>query len=252
MSEPVLKAALRHASRGRRVLPCCPATKAPLTSRGFKDASADPTAIRRWFTGGTAMLGIATGAVSRLVALDVDGEIGADTLHDLEREHGKLPPTASATTPHGEHLYFTHPGDEVRCSAGVLGPRLDLRGDGGYVIVPPSVTTAGGKYVIDCEVPLAPMPAWLLALIRGRRNGAPAGNVEEPGLIPVGRRHGMLVRFCGSLRAMGLSEAAIVECGTAFLRHQVVIDPDKPIDMAAAERTMRSVATYPPRPNWRP
>jgi hypothetical protein len=247
----LLEAALRHAARGWPVLPCDPRSKAPTISGGFRSASADPESIRRWFDRPhPPMLGIPTGAVTGLVVLDLDAPLGLESLLDLERDHGPLPTTATVETPSGgEHRYFQHPRGVVPCSAGAIAPGVDIRGDGGFVVVPPSARHDGRRYVAETEVPTAPMPAWLLDLIRrdGRRetNGA---EVEAP-RIPVGRRHDTLVRFAGSLRAMGLCEEAIVECGLALLRHQCETDPARPIDWRHAERTLRSVAKYPPRPN---
>jgi hypothetical protein len=163
MSE-VLEAALRHASRRRAVFPCCPKTKRPLTARGFKDATTDSAVITAWFKNPDAMIGLPTGARTGLVVVDIDGDAGFESLRDLEHRHGALPNTASVETPRGgSHLYFRHPGVEVRCSASTIAPSVDIRGDGGYVISPPSKTADGRGYVVDEECDVADLPAWLLA-----------------------------------------------------------------------------------------
>ncbi len=114
--------------------------KRPLTEHGLKDASTDVEQIREWWTRRPdAGIAVRTGSESDLVVLDVDGEAGADSLHELERRHGELPETSARETGGGgEHYYFTHPGGEIRNSAGKLGPGLDIRADGGYVVCPPS------------------------------------------------------------------------------------------------------------------
>ena len=88
----LLTAALRHATAGRPVFPCR-RDKTPATQNGFHDATCDPEQIRRWFEPGPELfLAIPTGKASGLVVVDVDGEDGMDSLHELERRHGHLPP----------------------------------------------------------------------------------------------------------------------------------------------------------------
>ncbi len=158
----VVETALRCAERGWYVFPCRVGSKQPATARGLLDATRDPRQIERWWTGtpGTN-LAVRTGEPSSLVVLDVDGEEGADSLHELEQKHGRLPMTASVVTPRGgQHFYFQHPGVEVRNTAGTVGDGLDVRGDGGYVLVPPSIVN-GRCYEVDEQSALAPMPVWL-------------------------------------------------------------------------------------------
>jgi Bifunctional DNA primase/polymerase, N-terminal/Primase C terminal 1 (PriCT-1) len=162
----VLDAAQRQASRRRPVFPCCPRTKRPLTVHGFKDATTDPAVITGWFQNTNAMLGMPTGVSTGLVVVDIDGDTGFESLRALEFRHGSLPATASVVTPRGgSHLYFKHPGVEVRCSAGSVGQSIDIRGDGGYVIIPPSRTADGRGYEVDEDCAPAPVPDWLLDLI---------------------------------------------------------------------------------------
>ena len=85
-----------------------------------------------------ANVGIVTGGISGIVVLDVDGPAGAE---ELKKRH--LPPTPTATTGKGTHYYFRHPGGVVRTMIRRL-PELDLKGDGGYVMAPPSVHPSGG------------------------------------------------------------------------------------------------------------
>jgi hypothetical protein len=109
-----------------------------LAPKGFQDATTDEATITHWWTDmPDANIGIATGAVSGLVVLDVDGEGGEASLAALEREHGPLPETPTVLTGKGRHLYFSHPGVAVPSRVHVA-PGLDVRGDGGYVVAPPS------------------------------------------------------------------------------------------------------------------
>lgn len=170
-------AALAYAARGWPVFPVKP-DKTPRTLHGFKDADQDPDRIAEWWRmWPTAGIAIATGAASGLLVLDVDGEEGAETLHELERRHGDLPATVEALTGGGgRHIYFKHPGGTVANTARRLGPGLDTRGDGGYVVAPPSIHSSGRRYEWSVDgdpelAALAPPPRWLLE--ETRRNGKP-------------------------------------------------------------------------------
>jgi hypothetical protein len=188
-----LDAALLYAARGWAVLPChqatghscgcgqrdCPSpAKHPRTRRGLHDATTDPERIRRWWQKWpSANVAVRTGSESGVIVLDVDvdrGGLGA--LFNLQRRYGALPPSRAVRTGSGgRHYWFAHPGSPVRNSAGRLGPGLDIRGDGGYVISPPSIHAAGGRYLWVSEVELAPAPAWLLDACRQPEPPPPAG-----------------------------------------------------------------------------
>lgn len=162
-ADTTCEAALRHIKVGRPVFPCDPRNKRPLTPNGFKDATLDPDRVRGWFENTRAMLGLPTGAVTGLVVVDLDGDAGFESWAELKQRHGKLLRTASTTTPRGgQHFWLKHPGIEVRCSASKLGVGIDIRGDGGYVIAPPSMTADGRRYEVDEDCAAAEMPPWLL------------------------------------------------------------------------------------------
>src|SRR5688500_5035497 len=112
------KTALALAERGRPVFPAG-LDKRPLTPRGLLDETTDvAVTARRWARWPRANVALLTGEPSGLVVLDVDGEEGADSLHELEREHGALPVTRSSVTPRGgSHFYFRWPGVPVKTTA---------------------------------------------------------------------------------------------------------------------------------------
>ena len=119
--------------------------------------------------------------------LDIDGPEGAKSLVALQDEHGKLPDTVvSATGSGGYHLFYrAPPGQPVPNSASKLGPKLDVRGDGGYVIAPPSVHPNATPYAFlpGCEpwsMQVAPAPDWLLDLVVAR----PVVCVTQPIILP--------------------------------------------------------------------
>lgn len=137
----------------------CDADKRPLTRHGFKDATADPAVIRRLFTSPAAtMIGMPTGEVTALVIVDVDVKDGRQGQAWLDTNSHRLPQTWTVRTASGGlHLYFRRPEQPIRNSASKIAPGIDVRGDGGYVIAPPS---PGYEVVNDAEV--ADVPAWLL------------------------------------------------------------------------------------------
>jgi putative DNA primase/helicase len=169
---PVHSVRATHCSCGHA--DCAHPGKHPRTPHGFHDATTDPATLHQWWTHWPdANLGIPTGAVSGLLVLDIDPRHGGHlTVEDLEAEHGTFPPTVeSLTGGGGRHLFYAHPGGTIGSAAHRLGPGVDLKADGGYVIVPPSVHASGQRYLweassIPGEHPLAPVPAWIPLLDR--------------------------------------------------------------------------------------
>jgi hypothetical protein len=159
----LLKAALAYARRGIPVFPCETGGKAPLTYSGFWDATTDSRRIEAWWgRWPDANVGVPTGERSGLLVLDVDPRGGGPrSLAELGRTGGPLPETAKARTGGGGvHVFFRYPtGEEVRNNAGRLGPGLDVRGKGGYVVVPPSRTQSAYEW-LDRMPPAD--PTWLL------------------------------------------------------------------------------------------
>jgi hypothetical protein len=252
-------AALAYAARGWPVFPCHTPTadgcscrrdcgrigKHPRTTNGLKDATTDAATIRRWWTmWPTANIGIATGAVSGLVVLDNDLYKGGDTaLRELEHTYHALPETPiDLTGGGGEQYFFAHPGSHVKNGVETLGVGLDIRGDGGYVIAPPSLHASGKPYAWELthlpdEIPLAPMPPWLLALCQAstRREAPSAG---EP--IAHGQRNDTLFKLGCSFRARGCTEAVIL----AALREMNATQCHPPLADDEVATIAASCATY--------
>lgn len=151
------EAALSIASEGLPVFPCN-AAKKPLVEHGFKDATCDPAKIREMFARpGAALIAIPTGHITQRVVVDVDPRHAGDAW--LAQNENALPPTRVHSTPSGgQHFVFRTPLTEIRNSASRIAPGVDVRGEGGYAIVPPSP----GYAVIDDAEP-ADMPEWLIA-----------------------------------------------------------------------------------------
>jgi Bifunctional DNA primase/polymerase, N-terminal len=191
-----LEQALQYAEHDKvPVFPCIangPRQKNPHTPHGFHDASDDPEIISAWWClWPNAFIGMPTGRVSHRWVLDIDVKRpeanGFDTLADLG--HSILPETPMVHTPSGGlHVYFDAGERELKNSAGTLGPGLDVRGDGGYVIVP----SPGSGYCWDPQwnfrtVAPAPAPDWLWP-VKVSRPAAPTGPITPTdGLSPYGR-----------------------------------------------------------------
>ncbi len=149
--------------------------KTPLTANGFKAATRFKHIIERWWRDWPeAMVGVPTGERIQAWVLDIDPRHnGHITLEQMEAEYGNLPATLTATTASGgKHYYFRHMAG-VR-NRGNLGEGVDVRGDGGYVIAPGSVTAAGGRYEWDNDFEPVDAPSWLLDLVVRRTPEQPA------------------------------------------------------------------------------
>jgi Bifunctional DNA primase/polymerase, N-terminal/AAA domain len=97
-----------------------------------------------------------------------EGTDGAAALARLEAEHGPLPPTLEAESPSGSiHRYYKYPGFKIKNSASLIGPGIDVRGDGGMVVAPPSIKPGKGVYVWRNRLPVADAPQWMLDRIVG-------------------------------------------------------------------------------------
>ncbi len=169
------EAARSYLARGWSVIPVRAGGKHPLVNwEPFQHRLPEEKEILAWFRHWSdANLAIVTGKVSGLVVLDVDPRHGGDdSLRDLEHRFGALPETVEAISGGGgRHIYFAHPGDVMRNRVG-LAPGIDLRGDGGMIIAPPSVHPNGRCYEWEVshhpdDVPIAPIPPWLMTLARG-------------------------------------------------------------------------------------
>jgi putative DNA primase/helicase len=184
------------------------------------DASTDEAKIRRWWeTWEDANIGVATGKESGIFALDVDPRRGgAEALASLEAEHGKLPETRIADTGGGGvHHLFKYPDFPVKNSTGILGPGLDIKGEGGAVVVVPSLHTSGKQYRWRNDTPITDAPEWFLRLLRAEHKSRANGSAVISGAIPEGHRNDTLMSLAGTMRRRGMEadeiEAALlVEC----------------------------------------
>ena len=140
---PFLKAALSYARQGWSVIPLEPRGKNPLVKwKSFQTERADENQIKKWWTDWPdANIGVVTGAISGMFVLDVDGEEGQKSIEGRD-----LRATVTSRTGRGSHYYFKIPeGRKIENKVGIL-KGVDIRGEGGYVVVPPSIHSTGRTY----------------------------------------------------------------------------------------------------------
>jgi hypothetical protein len=193
----LLSSALSLAERGWHVFPCVPGGKRPAL-RGWQDhATTEPAGIRDWWGRAAYNIGIACGP-SGLVVIDLDvphgiGEVspaggrsavsGAGVLAALCDQHGRpypLPTYAVGTPSGGCHLYYAAPSSAVRNSAGRLGPHIDVRADGGYVIGDGSRIGGRAYTTRDDRAPVS-LPPWIAGLLTDRPPAAASLGVPRGG-----------------------------------------------------------------------
>ncbi|MGD8720029.1 MAG: phage/plasmid primase, P4 family [Candidatus Zixiibacteriota bacterium] len=235
------------------VFPCAPRGKVPLTRSGFKDASNDAERVAAWWDEhADANPAVACGA-SGLVVVDADGEQGLGNLRgvleSLDLDEVAFP--RARTGGGGMHLFFLAPasGPPVGCRTGIFNGSVDVKGDGGYVILPPAVHPSGERYewiVSPWDAALVEIPPALAQAIADSRpaprNGRPAAEASDGAPIPEGQRDSVLTSIAGSLRRQGLNEDEILET----LRSVNARRCRPPHDEKDLVRIARSVSRYDP------
>ena len=141
----IARAAVKWAEKGLYVFPICQQEKIPLPgSRGFLDATCDPSEVRKRFNGQGYNIGLHPGASGHVV-VDTDSAEGED---HLRRLWGAVPDTLSWTTARGRHRLYKLP-DGALVATHTAAPDLDLRSTGGYAVVPPSMHPSGVRYTFE-------------------------------------------------------------------------------------------------------
>ena len=265
----MLDAALEYAARGWYVFPvhspshggcscnnrgCQNAGKHPRTQNGFHAASLDPEAIQRWWAmWPSANIGISCGP-SKLVVIDIDPKNGGDESYlDLIQKYGRrlLTHTVTATTGGGgEHYLFSAPTSggvhNVTSSPklpGPLGPGVDVRAIGGYIVAAPSLHESGRRYewqdgYAPGDVSMEPLPFPIFDLLTARNssenpNGSDHERVNVADIlagVPQGERDWKLFQLAAKLRyadvpydwARDLVAGAAAACTPVFPRAEAL------------------------------
>jgi Bifunctional DNA primase/polymerase, N-terminal/Primase C terminal 1 (PriCT-1) len=259
----LLDAALSYARRGLLVFPlhnpvngkcscgkpnCKDIGKHPRTAHGLKDATTDTETIRGWWeTSPDANIAIRTGEESNLLVIDLDPRHGGnESLPKLEGELGMLPVTPSVCTGGGGgHLWHAHPGVPIKNKTDLGLGGVDIRGDGGYVVVPPSLHASGDRYRWKdgqtlSDLPLATLPdGWLKYLAS---KPSPKASERGAGKVGEGSRNSTLTQLAGSMRRWGASASTIV--AALHVHNNDACDP--PLEESEVESIANSIAGYQP------
>lgn len=221
-----------------------------LVPQGLKNTSSNIDDAKKWFRGlGQKNIGIVTGSASGLVVIDIDIRHNGDkSLADLEKKYEQLPKTLRwKTGGGGEHILFEYPGEIIKNSAGMLGEGIDVRGDGGYIVAPPSRHITGNYYElhdgITLDTELAEIPAWLLELLR-KGKGSSGTSEKGPAIrdvvrekVPEGQRNTTIARISGHLFAKRVETRICLDLMLAF--NEKYCSP--PLDEKEVARTVASI-----------
>ena len=244
------EAAIGYARKGLAIFPLSPRTKIPLKeSKGFQDATVDIDQINRWWTQEpNANIGMATGKVSGKFVVDIDVDETKDgeaSLRKLEAQYEPLQPSVEQITGGGgRQVMFEQPSNIITCSsAGQLGEGLDIRGDGGYVVLPPSIHPNGNRYEwsVDSESTFTPIPKWLLNLTTQSRGGNTVKSSQEWYQIAQGvtdgKRNVTLTQLAGKLFRVLPAHMAAELCA-AWNEYRC----KPPLDQQEFQSVIRSIA----------
>lgn len=171
-----LKAALEYWSQGYCPVPLAPRGKRPIVSWGqYQKSFPKREKVRRMFSRAPeSNIGVLTGRRYNLLVLDLDGPAGNQSVRGL-----CLPITRVVETGKGFHLWYRfRPGHDLGCAAGML-PGVDVRGNGGLVVAPPSVHANGRRYQVLYDETLALAPAWLKDAFEAHRKSSSTLTIEE-------------------------------------------------------------------------
>ena len=253
----MLEAALSYAARGWAVCPLKPRDKVPASAHGLKDATTDPARIREWWSRmPRANVGIATGSRSGgIIVLDFDvddetGEDGLATLREWELANGELPETVCSETGRGgmHAIYRTDEPEGVRNSTNAA-KGVDVRGEGGYIVAPPSIHPSGAAYAWENdpdEFEVAEVDEKVLDFLRFARarstEGQRAAAAPKTSEVKKGDRNNTVYRYACSLRAKAVPED---EIRAAALRYN--LDNCKPpISADEVDKAVDSALTHAP------
>lgn len=235
---PMMMAALEYEAMGLSIIPLKPRDKIPLVTSWtqFQKERAGREQIGKWWrTWKDANIGIITGSISRLLVIDADSQEAASELKSLL---GDLSRVGIVTTSKGFHLYYRHSGKNLSNKARVQ-PRVDFRGDGGYVVAPPSVHNSGKVYEwakpLRDDLPYLPAQFEKLLVDKAETTQGFKERFDTSGALqglPEGQRDEGLFKLAAKLRgadvpydiALELCEQAAANCNPPFKEAKRKVD----------------------------
>lgn len=233
--------------------------KHPRTPNGLENATTDPAQIKAWWQKWpTANIGGRTGGALRLLALDFDPKNGGNaSLFDLCEAHGDawMETLTQRTGSGGFHFFSQYPeGVELRNTSGKIAPGVDTRGEGGYVVLPPSGHASGENYAIHKLSEIAPTPQWLIeAMTRTLEQQLRVVNFQDRrervfsswGTIADGTRSDVLFKKVACrMRARGAEYDEILEA--LYEARERCEKSHEVADAILRDMAQRCVATYAP------
>lgn len=233
-------------SCGRKT--CSSVGKHPRTSHGVHDATTDRSQIKDWWRRWPqANVGVATGAASGLIALDIDPRNGGDASYRaLVKEHGRSAASLIANTGGGgRHLFYAYNEAPVVYKP---GKGIEIKSDGGYVAVAPSLHASGKRYVWR-ERPrrglqLSDVPPWALGVGLHTGTGRNKAPIDPKRVLRQGERDNELIRIAGQQRRLGYGEAEIY--ALLSTHNRMYCEPPKPD--ADVKRIAHSAMRWEPEP----
>lgn len=210
--------ALQYASWGLAVFPLKPRDKTPLTNNGSKDATKNTDQISEWWDRWpNANIAIATGAASNglfVIDLDVNEEKGIngyEVLSAWEKVNGSLPDTVQSITGRGGYDLYYNDQSTVRNAVGIYDG-VDIRGEGGYVVAPPSIHPNGREYAWEndlSETTIAAATGIVFDFILPKKENKRHETQPLPQAITEGSRTSTLVSTIASMRGKSFPVSAI-------------------------------------------
>lgn len=249
----MLEAALHYAELGFAVFPLKPRDKTPLTHHGCKDATTDKQQIKKWWNRcPDSNIGLATGAISQnicVIDIDIDedkGIDGSDTLSEWERNNGRLPDTAIAITGRGGYHYYYRITEPIKNRTNIL-EGIDFRGDGGYVVAPPSVHSNGNEYEWEYDIDeydIADADATVMKLLETARAATNLLNAYQPldvdAIMSEGSRNDRLFRLASHYQAKSLPDDAVRALVEKANREKCT----PPLEQEEVDKILGSVLTF--------
>ena len=255
MDDSLIDSALGYAAMGWPVLPlhsfsggicscrnvsCKSPGKHPRITKGLLGASTDPKQIGEWWRmWPNANIGIVTGAESGIIVIDVDELKEAEATFD---QH-PLPPTVSQSTGKGQHFIFKHPGVHIKTVTKPV-PGIDSKGDGGYIVAPPSIHYSGVVYkwiISPDQMDPAPAPKWWIDRLSSSEEHVSTRTNDTSGRkFGEGERNNGLTSVAGSLRKAGLGYEALLPALIAKNNQDCI----PPLDIDEVTSIAQSVCNY--------